>query len=393
VRVRVLVSSTGGAGHFGPLVPFLDALVRRVDEVLLVVPPELEATVAPMGLPFVLGADPPGEEVSAIWERLQTVSRSEAAILGNRELFGRLCTAAMLPAVERACREWRPDLVLHEAAEYASTVAAERCGIAHAEVAISLAEVEAASLDLAAPVLEAFREGIVERLRASSYLTRFPASLDPSPFPATRRFRELPTAPSKPLPDWWGGDTAPLIYVTFGSVVGELPIAAIAHRAALDAVASLPARVLLTVGHAADIDIPGAPANSHVEAWVPQRDVLADAALVVAHGGSGTTFGALAAGVPLVLVPLFADQLVNAERVAASGAALVVEPDYGPTERMGTIGREHAPRLRAGIEAVLSEPSYRRAARAIAEQMRSYPLADELLATLATEARIPPARS
>jgi hypothetical protein len=184
------------------LVPFLDAFARRGDEVLLVVPPELEATVAPMRHPFRVGADPPAEAVVAIRELLPTVSRSEAAVLGNRELFGRLCTAAMLPTVERACREWRPELVMREAAEYASAIAAERCRVAHAQVAISLAEVEAASLDLAAPVLEGFHEGIVERLRASPYLTRFPGSLDPTPFPATRRFREPAGRNAEPLPDW-----------------------------------------------------------------------------------------------------------------------------------------------------------------------------------------------
>jgi UDP:flavonoid glycosyltransferase YjiC (YdhE family) len=151
---------------------------------------------------------------------------------------------------------------------------------------------------------------------------------------------------------------------------------------AKNAVAGPAARVLLTVGRAADVELPGAPANVHIEAWVPQVDVLPGANVVVAPGGSGTTFGALAAGVPLVLVPLFADQLVNAARVAASGAALVVEPDYGPAGGMGTIGHEHVPQLRAGIEAVLSDPSYRRAAGAIADQMRAYALPGELLTTL-----------
>jgi UDP:flavonoid glycosyltransferase YjiC (YdhE family) len=375
----VLASSTGGAGHFGPLVPFLDALARRGDEVLLAVPRELESTVEPMGHPFVLGPDPPADQVSAIMARIPAVSRSEAAILGNRELFGRLCTTAMLPTVERACREWRPDLVLHEAAEYASAIAAERCGIAHAQVAISLAEVEAASLDIAAPALAAFDERIVDLVRASPFLTRFPASLDPSPYSVTRRCRDRPAASAEPLPDWWGASTAPLIYVSFGSVAGRLPITATAYRTALEAVAGFPARVLLTVGRAAAIDIGDAPANAHVEAWVPQRDVLPEAALVVAHGGSGTTFGALAMGVPLVIVPLFADQPVNAERVAASGAALVVEPSAG------------SGRLRAAIEEVLGDPSYRRAARAIADEMRAYPSTDELLGTLTAPVRHAPA--
>lgn len=378
--MRVLVTSTGGAGHFAPLVPFLDALARAGDEVLLAVPPELEPTVKPLGHAFVVGAEPPAAELSAIWDRMPTVSRSEAAVLGNREYFGRLCTTAMLPAVDRACREWRPELVLHEAAEFAAVVVAERGGIAHAQVAISMAQVEAASLELAGPILETFHKGIVQRVRASPYVTRFPGSLDPSPYPVTRRFREFPSAPGKPLPDWWRGSTAPLVYVTFGSVLGELPMAGEVFRAALDAVTGLDARVLLTAGRAADVELPGARANVHVEAWVPQSDVLPSASVVVAHGGSGTTFGALAAGIPLVLVPLFADQLVNAARVAASGAALVVEPDYGPAGGMGTLGSEHVPELRCAIETMLSDPSYGRAARAIADEMHAYPLPDELLA-------------
>jgi len=188
--VRVILASTGGAGHFGPLRPFIDALVSRGDELLIVVPPQLEATVSAIGQPFVVSDEPPAEELTALWERFSTASGREAAILGNRELFGRLWTAALLPTAERACREWKPQLVLHEAAEYASAIAAQRCGVAHAQVAISLAEVEAGSLELAAPALAEHEEHIGEQLRVSPYLTRFPASLDPSPYPATERFRE-----------------------------------------------------------------------------------------------------------------------------------------------------------------------------------------------------------
>ena len=49
------------------------------------------------------------------------------------------------------------------------------------------------------------------------------------------------------------------------------------------------------------------------------------AAAVVGHGGSGSTLTALAAGVPLALVPLFVDGPENARRVAGAGAAIVVD--------------------------------------------------------------------
>ncbi|WP_280727747.1 nucleotide disphospho-sugar-binding domain-containing protein [Kitasatospora sp. MAA4] len=307
------------------------------------------------------------------------MSPDEAAVLANREFFGRLCTAAMLPAVETACREWRPDLILHEPCEYASAVVAARHGIPQAQVGISLAAIEASSLGLAEPALARYGHETVERLRSAPYLTRFPASLDPSPFAATRRFRETGEK-TEPLPDWWGGSTAPLVYLTFGSVVSSSPAAAAAFRTALDAVDGLPVRVLLTVGRAVDPAALGpVPANVHVEPWVPQADVLGSADVVVCHGGSGTTFGALAAGVPLVVVPLFADQPANGRLVEAAGAGLLVAPSGGAPGTMGVPGPDDVPRIRAAVEAVLADASYRAAAQRIAAEVGMLPTVGEVL--------------
>jgi UDP:flavonoid glycosyltransferase YjiC (YdhE family) len=122
-----------------------------------------------------------------------------------------------------------------------------------------------------------------------------------------------------------------------------------------------------------------------VERWVPQADVLADAALVVCHGGSGTTFGSLAAGVPMVVVPFFADQPTNARLVAEAGAGLVVAPGGGPADGMGVIGPDDGARIRAGIEAVIGDRSYRAAAQRLAGEMGALPTVDELLDTLGPE--------
>jgi hypothetical protein len=111
-------------------VPVIKALAERGDELLLVVPPEPEAS---LDQPFRVAGAPPARELAAIQKQLATGSPREAAIAGNRDLVGRLWTAALLPAAERACREWGPDLVVHEAAEYASAVAANQSGIPHAQ--------------------------------------------------------------------------------------------------------------------------------------------------------------------------------------------------------------------------------------------------------------------
>jgi MGT family glycosyltransferase len=150
---------------------------------------------------------------------------------------------------------------------------------------------------------------------------------------------------------------------------------------ALRAVAPLPVRVLLTVGHDLDLDaLPSTPDNVRIERWVPQQDVLGHAAMAVVHGGSGSTLGAIAAGVPLVVVPLFADQPQNARRVAEVGAGLSVEPDREAPDSTA------AP-LHDAIEGVLADSSYGEQARALAEELRAQPPADDAVPLLESLAR------
>jgi len=355
----------------GPLLPVLSELVRRGDEVLLVVPPGLAETAYGTGQPYVLGEAPPQAEVGPLRERFAVADPAEQAVLANNELFGRLCTTAMLPTVEAAFARFQPDLVVREPCEYASATVAEQRGVRHVQVAIGLAEVEAASLQVAASALRAFRQDLPERLLAAPYVTRLPAALDPSPFPTTLRVR-VPTSHGRPrpLPDWWAGSTDPLVYLTLGTVAGSLPEAMEIYRAAMAAVDGLPVRVLMTLGHDGDAASLGTlPSNVHAERWVPQRDVLAQAAVVLCHGGSGMTFGALEVGVPLVVVPLFADQPANGRLVAQSGAGLVC-------------GRS-ADKLHEALIRVLQHGAYRRRATELGQAMQAQTALSDVLDDLA----------
>ncbi|MBA3375442.1 MAG: hypothetical protein H0U00_06455 [Actinobacteria bacterium] len=171
---------------------------------------------------------------------------------------------------------------------------------------------------------------------------------------------------AQPLPDWWQGDDRPLVYVSFGTVAATFPPAAQVYARSLEAVAELPVRVLLTTG-GNDLELGDLPANVHVEGWVDEGEVLAHASAVVGHGGAGTTLSALAAGCPLVSVPLFGDQPDNAVRVAAAGAGVVVAMDG----------------IRAGLDLVLEKTSYRDASNRISVEMGALPAVDGFLESLA----------
>jgi UDP:flavonoid glycosyltransferase YjiC (YdhE family) len=111
--------------------------------------------------------------------------------------------------------------------------------------------------------------------------------------------------------------------------------------------------------------------------------VLEQADLVLCHGGSGTVYGALAAGIPVVVVPVFADQFENGRRVAATGAGLVVEPEPAVVPGPRTvIADADAPRITAAAKIVVQDPSYRRAAEVIAAEMAATPTVDDVLTTI-----------
>jgi UDP:flavonoid glycosyltransferase YjiC (YdhE family) len=383
--VRGLFSSTRGAGHFNPLVPFARAFERAGHEVMVAGPPDLAGPVDSAGFAFWRFDPPPEDELGAIWARVPQLPPEEANEVVVGDIFGRLNTTAALPGLHSAFDEWRPDVVLRDPNEYGAALVAEQHGVTHARVAIGLASSEELGLGIAAGAIDAIRrtEGLppdpeADRLRGSPYLSVFPASLDDGRMPDTHRFRDpsWEEAPGE-LPDWWSGrDDQPLVYVTFGSVAGSFPQALPVYGLALHVLGELPVRALLTVGRDLDLDaLPAAPDNVRVERWVPQQDVLGHAAAAVVHGGSGSTLGAIAAGVPLVVVPLFADQPQNARRVAEVGAGLAVEPnreDPGAT----------AAALRNAVGRVLEEPSYGERARGLAAELRAEPPVDAAVGLL-----------
>ena len=121
-------------------------------------------------------------------------------------------------------------------------------------------------------------------------------------------------------------DALPLVYVAFGTALNLHPGV---FRAAIEALTGEPVRALVsTGGHRIPFDsLPPLPQNVVVHDFVDARQVLAEAALHVTHGGCSSVHESLLAGVPMVCVPHSSDQFHWAERVAALGAGRTVEMD------------------------------------------------------------------
>jgi len=127
--------------------------------------------------------------------------------------------------------------------------------------------------------------------------------------------------------------------------------------------ADQPVRGLITTGKGIDPEDVDASAAVEVVRSAPHAQVLEHASAVVTHCGHGSTIKALAAGVPLVCVPMGRDQLDVAARVVHRGAGVRLDPAAMPSE------------IAAAVAEVLSDPAYRaaagRIAAAIAEETRT----------------------
>jgi UDP:flavonoid glycosyltransferase YjiC (YdhE family) len=397
--MRILFCSTAGAGHIGPLLPVARSHAARDHEVLFLLPPEGRSVAEDAGFAVHEAPQPDPVEFATIQDAIRRDPTTQSVLI-NRDYFGRLCTEATLPAAERLCAEWKPDLVLHEAAEYASALAAHRAGIPHVQVAIGLAGVEWSALHhLSGDALVAFEPDAVRIIEESPYLTRLPEGLDPSGYATTLRYRDPEEQSAadddEPLDlSAFAPEGTSLVYATLGSMAGHTGNwSPGAYRLLLDAFARLERshpeiRVLLTLGRSLDPATLGAiPGNTQAVPWVPQDRAFAAAKAVVSHGGSGTAYGALAYGLPCVFLPLFADQPYNAKVIAGAGAAIQI--DTGELRKRGMpVAAEPADRARLtalaeeiadALAAVVGDPAYAARARELGAQLNALPSLAEAL--------------
>jgi UDP:flavonoid glycosyltransferase YjiC (YdhE family) len=376
--MRVLFTSKDGAGHLGPLLPFARAFRRAGADVLVAAPRGAATMVRDERLPLWAFEDPPAEERDAILAevRRQSDQAAHGRVVGD--VFARIDARAAYPGVLAAARAWMPDVVISEITEFAGPLAAEVIGVPSVIVGISQQGKEERVRSVAIAAIDELRArfGLPadpdgRRAAARPYFTLMPAALEDPATPAAQeafRFR----APEEAAAAWegWPGDDRPLVYVTFGSAAPRTELFPGVYRASIDALAELPARVLVTVGRDRDpAELGPLPANTRAERWVAQAALMPHVAAMVCHGGSGTVTMGLAGGVPMAVVPLFADQPWNAERVAAIGAGIALAPEG--LERLGE-----------AVHTLIADPTYAIVARRVAAEIGALPPVDAAVATV-----------
>ncbi|WP_068781295.1 macrolide family glycosyltransferase [Paenibacillus sp. GM2] len=148
------------------------------------------------------------------------------------------------------------------------------------------------------------------------------------------------------------------IYISLGTVFNQ---AVEFYQLCFAAFKDTQHKIILSVGDRVQVsDLGNIPENLIVKNYVPQTDVLQNVKLFITHGGMNSAHEGLYYGVPLIVLPLSADQPLIAEQVAHIGA--------GITLQMPSLT---ADQLREAADHVLNETSFRIAAAKMQDSLRS----------------------
>lgn len=328
-------------GHINPTLPLVAELVRRGHSVTYHTFPAFREEIAAAGATVHLypGADQP----------LPDPPIPLTLIAGLTGMAVRL-----LPTVLGDLRGIRPDLIVHDSTCPWGAVAARELGVPAASSFTTFAysrhvpSPTRGSWELlvaAAARPRDLRSHLRSRLRLRRDFDarglpwfdmgniRQPLNLVYTAHdfqPAADRFDESyrfvgPSIGARPADPSFSVDRLhdPVLYASLGTVFNADP--RLLHTFAT-ALAPLAGTVVISTGQTDPDALGPLPANVIARQFVPQPEVLDRAALFVTHGGMNSVNEAIYAGVPMLVMPLGADQPLVARRVVELGAGLSISP-------------------------------------------------------------------
>jgi UDP:flavonoid glycosyltransferase YjiC (YdhE family) len=366
--MRVLFTAAPFFGHVNTVLPLALAAERAGHEVRFATGADFTAHVSERGL-TCWGVGPTADE---------------AGMPTSLTFFrhtGQQRAADLLKLIDR----WRPDLVISEELEFGGVVAAARDAtpllvhglgiLAAGDTAAVASEVDQLAATWGLPRL-------LDVYRTSMYLSVCPPSLRPSG-PHDRNVMSVRPALGEPAP----GERLPAvledlpydanIHLTLGTVFHQRRPGLLA--AAIAGLRELAANIIVTVGPGVDPASFGPqPANVAVERYLPHALVLPRCEVVVSQGGAGIVLGALAHGLPQLVMPQGADQFDNGAAVQRAGVGLMID-----SNELSSLAITNA------VERLLCESQYADAARAVRTEIHAMPTPSDVIGSLTGSGRSP----
>jgi UDP:flavonoid glycosyltransferase YjiC (YdhE family) len=324
VSRRILFAAAGGHGHLQPLLPLAQHAAQAGHDVLVTGAASLAAHATSRGLAFTAT----GPHLKPIHAPLVVHGLDEER-RGVAAYFVAKLGRARAEAVLDLCRSWRPHVIVRDEVDFGAAVAAEAAGLPHVPVIVIgagqfiLRELVSEPLELLLSDFEVRDVAGVDLLHRHLTLTPFPRSFrSPEDLLPGKVVGYHVAAPPR------AARREKSVFVTLGTIFntesGDL-----LRTAALGA-AECPnvERVIVATGeHVEPANLGRLPRQVVVHQFVEQDAVLAGCAAVISHAGSGTVLGALKQALPMVSLPMGADQQLNAARLDALGLGVSLRAD------------------------------------------------------------------
>ncbi len=356
--MRILFTFTGGSGHLLPLVAIARAAQASGHGVAIAGSRSTLSSIETYGFTAFPTSPPragsnslPSEKVEPIdLQRENETMRVGFAGTGARRHVEKL------PAI---VREWGPDVLVRDEVDFGTAIVAEVLDIPCASVLV----LAAGSFPTKNVISEPLNDLRLELgLSSDPELTMLERGLVLSPFPPSFRVAPLPATAfsyrATPATDFIPPHE-PGVYFTLGTFDTHHDL----YERVLEGLRELAVSVVMTIGERNDpADFGPQPANVRIERFIPQEEVLPYSDLVVSHAGSGTLLGAFSHGLPLISLPMGADQPYNARRCAELGLGQTLDA-------VSVTPRE----VRKAAEQVLASVSNRRSAERLRDEINGLP--------------------
>ncbi|MVU76968.1 DUF1205 domain-containing protein [Nocardia sp. ET3-3] len=358
--MRVLFVATPLIGHAFPMLPLALRLRAAGHEVVFGSGDEV-VTVLGERLPMVTVADPMSVRVPIRALALHPIA-ARNAIAGSADpaVAARVFESVndrMAARVSALVERFAPDLIVHEPFAAVAAIAGDRRKIPAVLHNIGLDHGELVCARL------------LERLGAPGVRDAAALSIAPPSIVSIPGWpmRYVPfSTPGPPMPEWLTAPAdRPRILVTRSTMLGDraTPFLTSVLRAAPE----VDAEFVIVRPDQGVTRHPALPANIRTVGWTVLSEALRTCTAMINHGGAGSVYAALGAGLPQILTPDTGDRGWNAQLIDARGCGLAVPPRR--------IGAGHITRL-------INDANLAVAAREVAAEMAAMPSIDDIATKL-----------